>query len=223
MKIGIFTDTYKPQINGVVTSVSLMEQKLKENGHQPYIFTVTHPEAKTSVIPDADNVYRVASVKFWGNTDHRIAKIYSQRIMNTVKELGIELIHSHAPFSLGLMGHLIARRLRIPEVHTYHTMLSDYTYYVKFGNLLPKEAAENYSRVFCNRVNAVIAPTEKVHQALVEYGVKKPIYVIPTGIDLPPFYQKYLKKKLITSNKPLVLKTKIRYSSSWEESPRKKV
>lgn len=194
MKVGIFTDTYKPQINGVVTSVCLMEQKLKENGHEPYIFTVTHPDVHPS--KDADNIFRISSVKFWGNTEHRIAKLYSQKMLQKVKELDIDIIHSHAPFSLGIMGHLIARRLGIPEVHTYHTMLSDYTHYIKFGHLMPKEAAENYSRVFCNKVDAVIVPTPKVYEALINYGVKKPMYVIPTGIDLPQFLGKVPEMEL---------------------------
>lgn len=187
MRIGIFTDTYKPQVNGVVTSICLMEYKLKENGHQPYIFTVTHPDVNPEKEPP--NVFRIGSVRFWGNTEYRIAKLYSQTIINKVRELQIELIHSHDPFSLGIMGHIIATRLKLPEVHTYHTMLADYTHYVKFGSLLPKEAAENYSRVFCNQVDAVIVPTQKVYTALINYGVKKPIYIIPTGIDLQQFYQ----------------------------------
>ncbi len=194
MKVGIFTDTYKPQINGVVTSVCLMEQKLRENGHEPYIFTVTHPDVRP--LKDPDNVFRISSVKFWGNTEHRIAKLYSQKMLHKVKDLDIDIIHSHAPFSLGIMGHLIARRLGIPEVHTYHTMLSDYTHYIKFGHLMPKEAAENYSRVFCNRVDAVIVPTPKVYEALKNYGVKKPMYVIPTGIDLPQFLKKVPENEL---------------------------
>lgn len=206
MKIGIFTDTYRPQINGVVTSVCLMEQKLKEHGHEPFIFTIAHPHVKPS--QDPSNVFRIGSVTFWGNPDYRIAKIYSRGTLKKVQELKIDLIHSHAPFSLGIMAHLIAKKLEIPEIHTYHTMLSDYTHYIKFGGLMPKLAAENYSRVFCNLVNAIIVPTKKVYQTLKDYGVKTPIYIIPTGIELSLFYKEIPKQEL------LILKDNLKLSEN---------
>ena len=37
MKIGIFTDTYLPDVNGVVTSVELLRKNLEENGHDAYV------------------------------------------------------------------------------------------------------------------------------------------------------------------------------------------
>ena len=43
MRVGIFTDTYPPFINGVSTSVAMLERALKKKGHQVYIVTV-NPE-----------------------------------------------------------------------------------------------------------------------------------------------------------------------------------
>ena len=43
MRIGIFTDTYPPFINGVSTSVKMLEDGLRKQGHQVYIVTV-NPE-----------------------------------------------------------------------------------------------------------------------------------------------------------------------------------
>ena len=40
MRIGIFTDTYPPFINGVSTSIISLEKALKEKGHQVFIVTV---------------------------------------------------------------------------------------------------------------------------------------------------------------------------------------
>ena len=44
MKIGIFTDTYKPQVNGVVTSITVLERELRKKGHKVYIITTSDPE-----------------------------------------------------------------------------------------------------------------------------------------------------------------------------------
>ena len=39
MRIGIFTDTYTPDINGVVSSVVTLERGLQAAGHEVYIVT----------------------------------------------------------------------------------------------------------------------------------------------------------------------------------------
>ena len=40
MRIGIFTDTYPPYINGVSTSVLMLKQGLEKFGHKVYVVTV---------------------------------------------------------------------------------------------------------------------------------------------------------------------------------------
>lgn len=39
MKIGIFTDTFAPEINGVATSCESLFNVLKKQGHDVYLFT----------------------------------------------------------------------------------------------------------------------------------------------------------------------------------------
>ena len=43
MNIGLFTDTYFPQINGVGTSVHMLSEELTAMGHNVYIFTPSDP------------------------------------------------------------------------------------------------------------------------------------------------------------------------------------
>ena len=43
MRIGIFTDTYPPFINGVSTSITMLQKALTDKGHKVYIVTV-NPE-----------------------------------------------------------------------------------------------------------------------------------------------------------------------------------
>ena len=42
MRIGLFTDTYMPDINGVVTSVKALKEGLENEGHTVFVIT-THP------------------------------------------------------------------------------------------------------------------------------------------------------------------------------------
>ena len=40
MRIGLFTDTYPPYINGVSTSVQMLENALRKKGHKVFVVTV---------------------------------------------------------------------------------------------------------------------------------------------------------------------------------------
>ena len=40
MRIGIFTDSYPPYINGVSTSIVMLQNALKKKGHEVFIVTV---------------------------------------------------------------------------------------------------------------------------------------------------------------------------------------
>ena len=44
MNIGIFTDTFYPQVSGVGTSIATLRNQLERMGHTVYIFTTTDPK-----------------------------------------------------------------------------------------------------------------------------------------------------------------------------------
>lgn len=184
MKIGIFTDTYYPQINGVATSVLMLKENLEKQGHSIYIFTTTDPKAPTNEY----NVFRLPSIPF--ASGRRIGVIYHLSIARKIRELQLDLIHTHTEFSLGIFGRMIANELGIPTVHTMHTMYEQYIHYIAKSGVLDaaaKTLARKLSRNFCNTSDAVIAPTEKVEEMLRGYGVRNKVAVIPTGIELDKF------------------------------------
>ncbi|MGL4736214.1 MAG: glycosyltransferase family 4 protein [Cellulosilyticaceae bacterium] len=183
MNIGIFTDTYSPQINGVVSSIVTLEKQLQAQGHNVYIFTVSHPQAD----PAPGHVYRLPSMPFVFLKDHRVGLLYSTKIVRQLKKLKLDLILSQTEFSLGFFAKLMSKKLHIPIIHTYHTMYEEYVHYVSKGVELSPEFARKYSKKFCNGVDGVVAPTEKTKHLLESYGVTTPIRIIPTGIDFTPF------------------------------------
>lgn len=184
MKIGLFTDTYYPQINGVATSVLMLKENLEMRGHQVYVFTTTDPKADDR----ERNVYRVPSIPFI--SARRVGMFYNPRLSKFIRKLGLDVIHTHTEFSLGIFGRSMARELNIPFLHTYHTIYEDYTHYIgKLGVLDPiaKMAVRKISINFCNSADKVIVPTGKVKDLLLAYDVKQNISIIPTGIKLNKF------------------------------------
>jgi 1,2-diacylglycerol 3-alpha-glucosyltransferase len=184
MKIGLFTDTYYPQINGVATSVLMLKKNLEMRGHQVYVFTTTDPKADNEEI----NVYRVPSIPFI--SARRVGMFYNPRLSRIIKKIGLDVIHTHTEFSLGIFGRAMARELNIPFLHTYHTIYEDYTHYIgKLGILDPiaKMAVRKISINFCDSADKVIVPTNKVEELLLSYNVKQDMSIIPTGIELSKF------------------------------------
>lgn len=184
MKIGLFTDTYYPQINGVATSVLMLKKNLEMRGHEVYVFTTTDPKADS----EETNVYRVPSIPFV--SARRVGMFYNPRLAKFIRKFGLDVIHTHTEFSLGIFGRAMARELNIPFLHTYHTIYEDYTHYIgKLGVFDPiaKMAVRRISINFCNSADKVIVPTGKVKELLLSYNLKKNISIIPTGIELNKF------------------------------------
>lgn len=184
MKIGIFTDCYYPQVNGVVTSVLMLEEELIKLGHDVTIVTVKVPKH----IDDKDNVMRVNSIPFTRWKEFRVGVPFFSETYRNIKNMNFDLIHTHTEFSMGLLGKYMAKSLDIPILHTYHTMYEDYTHYVlKYGRSIVKKLIKGTSKLYVKKYDGIIAPTDKTRLALRSYGVNNDIYVVPTGIDLRHF------------------------------------
>lgn len=181
MKVGIFTDTYFPQVSGVSTSVKLLRDQLVKRGHDVILFTTTDPDS----VPEA-KVVRLPSIPFASFEDRRIAYGGFDRCLKIAKEAGLEIIHTHTEFSLGLTGRYLASRMKLPTVHTYHTMYENYTHYVLNGHLIQPKHVRTISRMYCNHTDHIIAPSQLTADTLKGYGVVVPIHIIPTGVEVHP-------------------------------------
>jgi len=204
MRIGIFTDTYPPYINGVSTSISMLERALKKKGHQVYIVTV-NPENMKYI--KEKNIIRIPGIPT-GIYDYRLTGIYPIRAINTIKKWNLDVIHTHTEFGIGTFARIIAKQLNIPLVHTYHTMYEDYVHYITKGyfNDTSKKIVEHLTKFYCDKTaKELIVPTKKAYDLFKEkYKVDKNIHIIPTGIEIEKFY-----KENINQNKLNKIKEKL--------------
>ena len=181
MRIGFFSDTYTPQINGVVTSIKLFAEALERQGHEVYIFAPT-PRQPT----DTERIVRIPSIPFALQPEMRLASFYSQQAYRLARRADLDIIHSHDPFAIGLFGLAVAKRFRIPYVHTYHTLYPEYVHYV-WETRFTRAMAERLSREFCDQCDMVLAPSTKIEKALADWGVTSRVELLPTGVDSARF------------------------------------
>ncbi|MCX5773941.1 MAG: glycosyltransferase family 4 protein [Fusobacteria bacterium] len=185
MNIGIFTDTYKPNINGVVTSIENKKQELEKLGHMVYIFSPKEP----GYTETEKNVFSIPSIKFILQPEYRLTSPIDPKLVKLVKKLKLNIIHVETPFTVGSVGRMIARKLKIPVVHTYHTLFPEYVHYLRLPVAITKPFAEKLSAHFCNKCDYIISPSTDVKTQLLRYGVKKPITVVPSGISFDITYK----------------------------------
>ena len=206
MNIGLFTDTYFPQVSGVATSIKTLKEALEAQGHQVYIFTSTDP--KVSKNKFEPHIYRFSSVPYAGFKDRRLAFRGLIQTVEIAKSLQLDIIHTQTEFSLGLLGKFVARQLKIPVIHTYHTMYEDYTHYVARGLLIGPKGVGTLMKAYMSGMVGVIAPSQLVKETLIRYGIKAPIRIIPTGVSLPSTdvaHQNLRKKYGFSLTEPIVL------------------
>lgn len=207
MNIGLFTDTYFPQLSGVATSIQTLKNALEKNGHSVFIFTTTDPHLGKGTIEP--NVFRVSSVPFVSFTDRRIAFRGLFQATKIAKEVKLDIVHTQTEFSMGMIGKYVAHSLGIPAIHTYHTMYEDYLHYVLNGHLLKPYHVKQFTKAYLHNMDGVVAPSERVKETLTRYGVTIPMRIIPTGVDLTAINEnprRDVRKELgIDSNKKVIL------------------
>ena len=177
MKIGMFTDTYTPQINGVVTSINSFTKELEAQGHEVYIFA---PKLKNSI--PQPNVFHFKSFKYPMMPEHQFAYALGDHYQE-FKNIDFDIIHSHTPFTLGLLALFLAKQHNIPLVHTYHTLFTEYVHYMPFSKGLGVWLSKQASRKYCQSCDLVVVPSEAMRLELQDYGVTQEIDIIPTGVS----------------------------------------
>lgn len=190
MRIGLFTDTYPPYINGVSTSVFVLKKALEKQGHQVYVVTVNNNATKYQV-EENGHVIRVPAIPT-GIYDYRLGSVYPIKVVNIVRKWKLDVIHSHTEFSMGIFARFLAKQYNIPLVHTYHTMYEDYVHYITKGyfNKSSKKIVEYLTMFYCDKTaQELIVPTQKTYDLFKQkYRFDKNINIIPTGLEVEKFY-----------------------------------
>lgn len=189
MRIGIFTDAYEPHVSGVTTSIKMLKNALENMGHIVFIVTANLTNFKFKYNKEEKIIY-IPGIKT-GIYNTRLTGIYSSKAFKIIKSWNLDIIHSQTEFGVGAFSRIVAKKLNIPVVHTYHTLYEDYVYYVTHGHFdnLGKKLAIKITKYYCEKkCDELIVPTDKIKELFVnKYHITKKINVIPTGIDTEKF------------------------------------
>jgi len=183
VRVALFTNNYLPFCGGVTTSVETLRRGLEARGHEAWVLA---PRFRADAA-DGPRVIRYPSIPAATYPEFVLAVPFAPRVTRRVRRLDVEVFHSHHPFLLGPAARRLARQQRRPLVFTYHTRYDKYAHYVPFRRSLVEDVAVRLSTRFASGADAVIAPSRVIRDELVARGVRTPIAVVPTGVDLTRF------------------------------------
>lgn len=182
MRVGFFTECYRPIVNGVVASIDTLRGGLERAGVR-----VTTIAPRIPHFDDDDSaVVRLPSLPLPTSTAYRLCVPYI-RARDRVRVRDIDIVHTHSPFVTGWMGASYAKRRRVPLIFTYHTRIDEYAHYAPFDRATTRAAMLRLTRTFANAADTVIVPTAAMETRLRELGVDAPIAVVPSSIDVERF------------------------------------
>lgn len=190
MRIGLFTDTFPPEINGVANSTNILRNVLEEHGHT--VFVICTGLNKGNVWEENGKVLRISGVELPFLYGYVMASPFHRKLIRTIAKLKLDIIHVQTEFGVGMFAHTCAKKLHIPMVNTYHTTWEDYTHYFNPMHLKAVEKGGRrgiayFSKKITDAVQEIVTPSSKTKSLLESYGIRKPINVIPTGLDLKKF------------------------------------
>ena len=188
LKILITTDLYTTNTNGVVTSVQNLFDELTARGHDVKILTISdnlhsHREGAVTYIRS------VSLEKVYPNV--RMPVSYRHQLIQDIIDWKPDVVHSQCEFFSYQFAERISRITGAPIVHTYHTLYEQYvTSYLIPSRRFSDAMVKFLSRKRLRKVSTVIAPTQKVENTLLGYGLERPIEIIPSGISLEQHRQR---------------------------------
>jgi 1,2-diacylglycerol 3-alpha-glucosyltransferase len=169
MRIGILTNTYPPNLNGVSIAVRNLEEALKAKGVEVFIAT---PVVKGVVYPPNVLPLKAIRTKNQVSPDLSIPYDYIDNVIEFFRENRVELVHTHDIFIGAAEGIVVATKLGVPSIHTFHTFVESYPYLQVPAR---KDIIRTHIRLVCNNYTHITAPSMKVYRYLAQVGFETPV------------------------------------------------
>lgn len=188
MRVLMISDVYFPRINGVSTSIQTFRRGLHAAGHETVLIAPAYPVEWAG--RDEGEILRIPSRYLPRDPEDRAMRAgFIRKLRPELARRNFDLVHVQTPFIAHYQGVSIARELGIPVVETYHTYFEEYLHH--YVPLMPRAVMRFVARRFtssqCNALDALVVPSRAMQDALVDYGVRCPMQIIPTGMEMERF------------------------------------
>ncbi|MCL1964240.1 MAG: glycosyltransferase [Firmicutes bacterium] len=182
MRIGQYSDSFLPIVDGVGRVVFSYAETLGLMGHNSYVFA---PMADMGNLSGCHfQVIEYKTMRMPGRMPYRVGLPQLDfRFGKQTRGIALDIVHVHSPFMMGSAGLTLAKKRRLPVVGSFHSKLyDDFRMALKLeplARLGVQRVVAFYSQ--CDEVWAVSASSG---ETLREYGYQGEIVVMENGTDI---------------------------------------
>jgi glycosyltransferase involved in cell wall biosynthesis len=179
MRIALFTETFLPKVDGIVTRLSHTVDHLQRLGHQVLVFS---PDGGLSEYKGA-KIYGVSGFPLPLYPELKLA-LPRPSIGYALEEFQPDLVHVVNPAVLGLAGLYYAKSLKVPLVASYHTHLPKYLEHYGLGML--EGVLWELLKAMHNQAELNLCTSTAMQEELTSHGIER-VALWQRGVDTELF------------------------------------
>jgi glycosyltransferase involved in cell wall biosynthesis len=181
MRIAIYTESFLPKIDGVVTRITRTLDQLSASGHEALIFAPHNPPADYR----GHRIVRVPAVSFRPWYPELFLGLPRPRLGRELDAFAPDVVHVVNPVILGLWGTLVARQRGLPLLASYHTDITQYAVHLGIGFLSPLSRA--FLRDIHNQAHVNLCTSQPMVNSARGLGIKR-VRLWPKAVDTERFH-----------------------------------
>lgn len=184
MRIGQFTDTFYPIVDGVGRVVFNYATHLPRLGHACYVIAPMVNTGYRGGFPF--DLVDFAGTAVPGSPQYKAGvAILDRHYHARIADVPLDVIHAHSPFSAGMEALRLTAKRDIPLVSTFHSKYYD-DFYKATGLEMIANLGVRFVVEFYERCDEVWAVSESSADVLRSYGYEGDVVVMENGTDRRP-------------------------------------
>ena len=193
MKIGEFSDSFLPVVDGVGRVAYSYCDHIARKGHECSAIVPLTKMGYRGQYPFEIIDYYSKSMP--GMPQYKFgAPVIDEHYQQLLSMTEFDIVHIHTPFIAGQEGIRYARKHNIPLVGTFHSKYYDDFYQISGSRLLASLSTDVMIAEFFNKCDEVWTLTENSARTLKAYGCTKNIFILPNGMDVHPVSEETKEK-----------------------------
>ncbi len=182
LRLGLVTETYPPEINGVALTIARWIEGLRQRGHSVHLVRVRQGEDTPVALDTLDTLdtLRLPGFRIPGYPQLQGGWLAQETLLAHWRRRRPDLVHVVTEGPLGYSALRAARRLSIPVSTSFHTNFHGYSRHYRLGWLAAPIMA--YLRHFHNQGVQTLVPTEELAKQLQASGFLR-TQVLARGVD----------------------------------------
>jgi glycosyltransferase involved in cell wall biosynthesis len=183
MRVAVFTETFVPKVDGIVTVVCLLLDHLTRRGIETVVVAPKMGVERYNETP----IIGVPGVTFPLYPELRVGppnlSTYQQ-----LKAFNPDIAHFIHPVLIGIPGMLMSKRLGIPTVASFHLDYARIVRHYNIGFIVP--VTDILTKVVFNAADTTLAPSRLIQSEMRRIGIRD-VGLWKRGVDAEKFHPRY--------------------------------